>query len=233
MVAQCKSSSKFSRPVSNIMTPKQLKTISIGYGSLINFSSNPFYSLFKFPAPKLCYLECLDRNGYRAERERIQEVIFIWWEQQTQQNKAELVQRRWQAGWAFGQRDHGSKGHKYKMSKHSSSSCFLTKVTLKSIEPRINKSKTGTIPPHRVGRGFNCVSMCMHIQRIKVILSTLTENYISGFRHVLCYALKLKSEKCSLNDPKALENTSAIQEKNTIHLIQRSVGKRYDLHPIG
>ena len=32
------------------------------------------------------------------------------------------------------------------------------------------------------------------------MLSTLRENYISGFRQA-CYALKLKSEKCSVNDP--------------------------------
>lgn len=33
-------------------------------------------------------------------------------------------------------------------------------------------------------KSCTCVSMCMHKQRIKVILSMLTGNHISGFRHV-------------------------------------------------
>lgn len=46
----------------------------------------------------------------------------------------------------------------------------------------------------------------MHKQRIKAILSMLTEQ--SHFWLQTCalrYALKLKSEKCSVNDPKLLK----------------------------
>lgn len=71
------------------------------------------------------------------------------------------------------------------MSTHSSSNCFLTKVTQRNEQSRTNKSKKGAIPPQGAWeKNRNCVSMSMHIGILKVILSILTENYISFFRYV-------------------------------------------------
>lgn len=150
------------------------------------------------------------------------------------------MQRRWQAGRASGQREHRSKGRKYKMSTHSSSSCFLTKVTLKSRQSWINKCKKGAIPPQEAWKKkknlkthHHYVGTHVHIQRIKVILSTLRENYISCFRCVYSATLWNSRVKSVLSMTLALENTSAIQEENTVHLIQGSAGERYYLYPVG
>lgn len=125
---------------------------------------------------------------------------------------------------------HRSKGQKDQRSTHSSS-CFLTKVTLRSVQSRINKSKKEVISTQGAwNKTHNCMSMCTHIQRIKVILSTLRENYISGFRCVYSAMLWNSRVRSVLSMTLALENTSAIQEENTIHSIQRRVGVRYYLH---
>lgn len=88
------------------------------------------------------------------------------------------------------------------MSTHSFSGCFLTKVTLRSVQSRINKSEKELFFLKEHEKTHNCASMCMHIRRIKVMLSTLREKLHFWLQTcILCYALKLKSEKCSVNDP--------------------------------
>lgn len=78
------------------------------------------------------------------------------------------------------------------------------KGNLISMPPRINKSRKGAIPLQGTWKKNNTTAVWACVvtyKELKVILVHWEKIIFLAWRFLLCYALKLKSEKCSVNDP--------------------------------